>query len=278
MQRSKTAGNLVLLPAIDLKADYDEESEEPEDAGTSQWVDEAPTFQADLLAALQKLSGSKVLERPEWATRYATAEQLHLQSEVVKQQKRVETARAKLAKLQQEKEAAEVKDQLFLGTGRALELEVKAVLEILGGDVTEPEPGRDDWKVAFPEGQAVVEVKGVGKSAAEKHAAQLEKWVAGALEETGASPKGILVVNTWREVPLSERAGVDFPDQMIPYCVSRNHCLVTGLQLFVIRDQVTKDPSQANYWREKLLETAGVVTGCEDWRAIIQESKSDQEA
>jgi hypothetical protein len=81
----------------------------------------------------------------------------------------------------------------------------------VGGTVTEPKPGREDWKVTFTEGNAVVEVRGVKGSAAERHAAQLEKWVAGGFEETGSAPKEILIVNTWRETPLVERTEPSFP-------------------------------------------------------------------
>lgn len=268
IQRSQGGGYLILLPVIDLE----EQDEETED----EWVTEAAQFQADLLAAIEQLSGSKVISRPAWAGQYLTHEQQDLNAKVAKQQARVEAARTKLTQLQRDKEAAEMKGQLFLGTGRALELEVKNTLELLGGTVSEPPPGRDDWRVSFPEGDAVVEVKGVTKSAAEKQAAQLEKWVAGALEETGKAPKGILVVNTWRELPLIERTQEDFPPQMLPYCKSRNHCLVTGLQLFVIRAEVEKDSKQATHWRRALLDTAGQIVGCEDWRSVIQEVKATE--
>jgi hypothetical protein len=270
-QRSEVGGHLIVLPAVNFRAEGDEDGEtDPEDSES--WLPAAHDFQVDLLAAIEQLSGTKTFSRPAWVELYATADQQRLRTEIVKQQKRVENARAKLTRLQQEREVAEGRDQLFLGTGRALELEVRSVLELLGGIVTEPEPGRDDWKASFPEGDAVVEVKGVSKSAAEKHAAQLEKWVAGALEETGKSPKGILIVNTWREIPLSERPDEDFPQQMLPYCQGRGHCLVTGLQLFVMRALVEKDANQAEYWRRKLLETVGPVAGCDDWRSIMQET------
>ena len=264
VQRSEGGGYLILLPAVNLAAQDSEDEEK--------WVEEAPEFQADLLAAIGQLSGSKTVSRPVWAERYITAEQQDLRTKVTKQQARIEVARANLAELQRATEAAEIKDQLFLGTGRALELEVRSVFELLGGTVSEPEPGRDDWRVSFPEGDAVLEVKGVTKSAAEKQAAQLEKWVAGAIEETGKAPKGILIVNTWRDLPLSERNKEDFPPQMLPYCKSRNHCLITGLQLFVIRADVEKNPGQAEHWRKAFLETAGQVAGCEDWRSVIQET------
>lgn len=277
IQRSKGGGYLILLPAINLEAEYDDEPEaESNNDGDEEegedWLPQAPEFQMDLLASIEELTGTSVLSRPAWVDNYATEEQQRLRIEVVKQQARIEAARAKLTKLQRQKEAAEAKDQLFLGTGRALELEVKSVLELLGGVVTEPLPGRDDWRVTFPEGDAVVEVKGVTKSAAEKHAAQLEKWVAGAMEETGNLPKGILVVNTWRELQLSERTKVDFPTQMLPYCQGRNHCLVTGLQLFVIQADIEKDSNRAEYWRSRILETAGPIQGADDWRSVIGET------
>lgn len=276
IQHTKNGGYLILLPAVNLVAPQVEDAEPDKD--DDGYLSIAPEFQADLLEAIEQLSGSKVVSRPAWVERYATEEGLKLQDEVAKQQARVETARAKLAKIQQKKESAEAKDQLFLGSGRALELEVRAVLELLGGTVTEPEPGRDDWRVSFPEGDAVVEVKGVTKSAAEKHAAQLEKWVAGAIEDTGKAPKGILIVNTWRERPLAERTEEDFPSQMLPYCTSRGHCLMTGLQTFVMRVEVEKDPSKAEYWRRQILNTSGRLDGCNDWRTLIKESTSQEQA
>lgn len=186
-----------------------------------------------------------------------TTEQARNRLEVTDRQKGVEVAQAELVEAQQKKEAAELKNQLFLGTGRALELEVKKVLESLGGEVTEPSANRDDWKITFPEGRVVCEVKGVSKSAAEKHAAQLEKWVSSEYDETGELPKGLLVVNTWREIPLAERSGVNFPDQMIPYCESRGHCLISGLQLFVILADIEKNPERSAHWRNLIMTTRG---------------------
>jgi len=274
IHRSKAGGYLIMLPAIDLRVENVDDSDEEAD----EWISEAPEFQKDLLAAIEQLSGSRSISRPSWAEQYATTEQEHLRAEIVKQQSQIESARARLAELQQQREVAEAKDQLFLGSGRALELEVKNVLEVLGGTVTDPLPGRDDWKVSFPEGDAVVEVKGVAKSAAEKHAAQLEKWVAADFEEKGKAPKGILVVNTWRTLPLTERTEEDFPSQMLPYCKSREHCLITGLQLFLILAEVTKDRDRASYWRNLLLETSGPVPGLDDWQSVIQVTKPDDDA
>lgn len=269
--RSDGGGYIIMLPVVNLASEADNETGDED----GDWLPDAPQFQLDLLAAIEQLTDTAGASRPAWAEDYATEDQEKLRGAVIEQQTKVESARAKLAKLQQQKSDAEACDQLFLGTGRILENQVRDVLELLGGQVTEPEPGRDDWKVAFPEGEAVVEVKGVSKSAAEKHAAQLEKWVASAYEETGTMPKGILVVNTWRETPLTKRTKEDFPAQMLPYSEGRGHCLVTGLQFFLMRAEVEKDQSRAEHWRKTLLTTSGVIpTG--DWRTVIRETKSEK--
>ena len=114
------------------------------------------------------------------------------------------------------------------------------------------------------------------KSAAEKHAAQLEKWVAGSFADTGTGHKGILVVNTWRETPLDKRTEEDFPAQMIPYSVGREHVLLTGLDLFVIAAEIYTDPAKADYWRGKILSTSGRLDGVPDWREYIQETKTEE--
>jgi hypothetical protein len=268
VKRFDSGGHLVVLPWIDLQADQeDEDGTGPDD--DEFWVPEAEQFQLDLLTAVVQLGGSDSISRPQWADNYATKEQARLRLEVEKREKQVERAHAGLERAQKQKEASELKNQLFLGSGRTLELEVKKVLERLGGEVTEPPANRDDWKVIFPEGHVVCEAKGVTKSAAEKHAAQLEKWVSSEYSETGVSPKGLLVVNAWRDTPLIGRVEADFPAQMLPYCRSRGHCLISGLQLFVILADIEDNPDRADHWRSEILATNGAIEGCGDWRSVL---------
>ncbi|WP_020574192.1 hypothetical protein [Actinopolymorpha alba] len=226
-QVTKGGGLFTLIPVPHFPRSEHDEDEEPLDDDYSPFEDVvASAFQEELLEAVSRTTGVRDDERPAWADSYTTRPQREARERVVQQQQVLAAARADLSRAEAEVVALDAHDQLYLGTGRALELEVKEVLELLGGEVTDPEPGRDDWRVTFPEGEAVVEVKGVTKSAAEKHAAQLEKWVASAITEDKPAPKGILVVNTWRATPLSDRTGEDFPAQMIPYSKSRGHCLV----------------------------------------------------
>lgn len=288
--RTPEGGHLVLMPRVEF-APLVDESTSPDDADvSSDWFDdeeddpdadyelrfppEAEQFQEDLLQALSSLSGHGELSRPAWASSYATLEQRKARERVADVAASVERARLRLAKLQARAEEVQQLDQLFLGTGRQLELRVRDVFKLLGCEVSEPAPGRADWHVDLGNASAVVEIKGLAKSAAEKNAAQLEKWVAAAFEATGTSPKGILVVNTWRHTPLAERSSPDFPEQMIPYSTARDHCLVTGLQLFVIAFDVMRDPSRKSYWRTMLLETSGLLQNVADWRTVLEQSET----
>jgi hypothetical protein len=280
-----SGGILLILPHIELRnlekspsADdpEDDESDDADEGDRDEFVEIAPEFQEDLIAAITRLSGNAEASRPAWSQRFATEFQQKVRDEVLAEQRRVEEARTALAEAKQRAEDAEAQDQLFLGTGKALEIQVRDVLQILGGEVHEAAPGRDDWRATFPEGRVVVEVKGVSKSAAEKHAAQLEKWVASAYEETGELHKGLLVVNTWREVPLDERTGPDFPDQMIGYSTARQHALLTGLQLFTIRQQIESGAATAEEWRKAIFGAAGRVEGGEDWQRYLVPTAADR--
>lgn len=261
--RDVGGGLFLLIPDTTFAPEDGEGDEEV-------WPGDAIKFQTDLMDALAGLSGDTSISRPAWTERFSTQQVRDLQYEIAKQQAAVERARTKLAKAQERAEHAQMLDQLYLGTGRQLELRVADVMRILGGVVIDPEPGRDDWEVRFGTKLAVLEVKGVKGSAAERYAAQLEKWVAGSFEVAGKTPKGVLVVNTWRETPLDERTQLDFPSQMVPYSTARNHCLVTGLELFCIAQDVLQNPERKTHWKRKLLTTSGRLADVPDWRGFIQ--------
>lgn len=121
---------------------------------------------------------------------------------------------------------------LFTGSGAALEHVDEKALTALGFEVESGAPGRTDRVLTFGGTPAVIEIKGKAKSAAEKDAAQLEKWVAGHHVEHEVQPKGILLVNAWRDLTLADRESrPTFPEQMLEYSTGRGHCLITGLQL-----------------------------------------------
>jgi hypothetical protein len=267
--QTKGDGLLVGLPATT----FDPIEPEDEELGDEEeWPDEAFEFQSDLLAAIAQLSTQGEIAQPGWAINYTTSTKRASQEKVAKQFTILERAQGKLIRFQALAEKELLLDQLYLGTGRQLELRVRDVFTLLGFKVEEPKPGRADWHASADGGSAVLEVKGLLKSAGEKNAAQLEKWVAEAMERTGTSPKGILIANTWRDIPIAERNQPDFPDQMLPYCISRGHCLVTGLDLFVIANDAKREPSRKHFWRKRIIETKGRLVGVPYWTEFITES------
>jgi hypothetical protein len=98
----------------------------------------------------------------------------------------------------------------------------------------------------------VVETKGVTKSAAESHCAQLKKWVAEDLE-AGRKSKGILIINAFLNDPPLARTQPTFPDQMRRYAEMRNHCLASGLQLLNLARTTLAEPKRADELANLLL-------------------------
>ena len=137
----------------------------------------------------------------------------------------------------------------------------------------EGEIGRDDLIIKYNEKIAVIEVKGVSKSAAEKHVTQLEKWVSEYHLKNEIKAKGILVINAFKDVPLSERKEKPFPDQMLPYSQKREHCLITGLQLLGLYLDCVNNLSKKEKMINLLFETNGIFKEYEDWENFLETNK-----
>ena len=167
-----------------------------------------------------------------------------------------------IAKIEQDKIA-------LCGSGKALEVTIKRILETIGFEVHESAPNRDDLILIYKNRVAVAEIKGVGKSSAESHAAQLEKWVSEYYSMHEVQPKGILIVNAFKDLPLSKRTEAPFPDQMLGYSQRREHCLITTLQLLGMYFDVLQDPTKKDGVIVTLFETRGVYTDYQDWNSYI---------
>lgn len=122
--------------------------------------------------------------------------------------------------------AVQTYKRLLTDTGKTLEKIVIKVLSELGFTILETETNRSDVTAKYGDINIVIEIKGVNKSASEKHSAQLEKWAATFFETNGHTPKPILIVNAYRNIPLQERIDPVFVPQMIEYAESRKHALI----------------------------------------------------
>jgi len=211
----------------------------------------------DFIKALKVSTGDFTL--PVWTERFRLSGEPNRLAEIEEKERKITEVIADRDKLKEELKDIQSYKLLLSGTGRALEAIVKRVLTELGFEIREGAPGRDDFVAEYSGRAVVIEVKGKTKSAAERDAAQLEKWVSGHLEQTGIEPKGLLIVNAFCETPLDQRNEGAFPDQMRPYASRKGLCLMTTSQLLALYSACRANPACRDELIQKILDTVGVL-------------------
>ena len=172
-------------------------------------------------------------------------------------EKKIEALQVELIKRNERLDEIQQYKLLITATGGLLEEITKKVLGELGFSILDTERGRSDIIAEYGDYGVVAEIKGVSKSAAEKHAAQLEKWASQYIEENDRLPKPLLIVNAFCDVPVFERSEDAFPDQMLRYCEARGHALITTTQLLCLYIETQRDPECRDDRIKELLSCVG---------------------
>ncbi len=194
---------------------------------------------------------------PEWANRMNILGEKEKIAKQVEIEKAIEGLQVKLANQKHCIEEIQKYKLLLTASGGLLEEITKKVLDELGFSILDSEKGRSDIIASYGDIGIVAEIKGVSKSAAEKHAAQLEKWVSQYIEETGNSPKALLIVNGFCDIPIAERTEDVFPHQMLKYCEARGHTLITTIQLLCLYIETRRNPACKDDRINELLSCVG---------------------
>lgn len=206
---------------------------------------------------------------PEWADKYNILTEKN-------EKEKIEELNKTIEKLEIEKE--KTKDRLssiqkyklaFTTSGKELEKIVYEIFSELGFRAMPIEHNRADGIFEYDDFKIVTEIKGVNGSSAEKHGAQLEKWVSEFVEKEGTIPKAILIVNGFRKKDLSARNEAVFPNQMIDYSTKREHCLISTVQLLGMFIDVKKNPSKKEAIVTKFLKTVGVYSEYMDFKEFL---------
>ena len=233
-------------------------------------IEKEKEFLLELIEIVKNIhKGNEVSILPEWANNFYLPKEESLVNEIEVITQKIHSLKLTLEKKEQEIIEYSTIKKLFTSSGDELENEVKNIFKAIGFELLETKQNREDLILKYNEKIAVVEVKGVNKSAGEKHAAQLEKWVSNYLEDNEVRPKGILVVNSFKDTPINERNEPTFPDQMIKYSTQREHCLLTTLQLIALYYSIIDGPDKKENIINSIFSTIGIYSYEDGWEKYI---------
>lgn len=221
----------------------------------------------DLLKGISFIPNSNPL--PEWTKSYFFPNENDAIKKVNNLQAQISQLNGELENISSKIETITQYKMLLTASGDELELKVETIFKELGFEIIEAERNRDDLIIKYGDTVAVVEVKGLINSAAEKNAAQLEKWRATYYEKNEVNPKGILLVNAYRETPLALRDQPAFPNQMLAYAKGREHCLMTTTQLLTIYFEAIKNPASKEAIIKSIFDTVGLFNTAYKWQDYI---------
>lgn len=254
--KADMGGHLIFLPELHLARLAPSELGRSELA-TSVGLTFFVTALKELARELVRAATTTPPATPEWAAKFYTKEESAVEDRIGVLGKQLQEGQTQLDSTKLALNGLQEKKALFCSQGGDLVNAVAAALSTLGFQVKPGPEGRDDLVIEDGGKVGVIEVKGrLNSSAGEKDAAQLEKWVSGHFENHGVEPKGILVVNAYASLPLSQRVDSVFPNQMIDYVTRKSHCLLSGLQLFCLVEATSSEIDKAKL-RSRILTHVG---------------------
>lgn len=217
---------------------------------------------------------SPALQLPEWASGFSLPGEEQLKAEISTTSQKIEGLRKEAKDRARALDDLRLHKLLVTGFDSALENAVDRVLSDLGFEVQRGPKGRVDLTAVYGHRKFAVEVQGVKRGAKEGHARKLTIWVNEVALADGKEPKGLLVVNPYREMPLAERNGNNYwPGETIEVCKRGGHCAITGLQLLGLYLDAKDDSAKREELIDRLFDTVGLFEGYEDWSQFLDQVK-----
>ena len=208
---------------------------------------------------------------PEWVNKIILSNEksdylecINIESEIQKLNERKNQIQLNLNKSFQYK-------KLLYSSGKELENIVQKVFLEIGFSLLPVRINRSDLNLTYKALHFVCEIKGLTKSAGEKNSNQLQKWETEFFEDYEIHPKQILIVNAFREVPLSGRIEDSFPNQMLDYATKKEQCLITTTQLLCFYLCWLQNNKIIDDFVEQLISTNGIFNYYNNWEKYIDE-------
>ena len=207
---------------------------------------------------------------PDWASDYSLPGEMKLRNENSAANKQIEALQEQVNQRTKALDELCLHKLLVTGCDSALEGAVDRVLTDLGLKVEPGPKGRVDRTATYKSRKFAVEVQGVKRGAKEDHARALTIWVQDVALQDGKEPKGLLVVNAYRDTPLAEREGNNpWPGETIKICERQGHCAITGLQLLGLYLDAMADNTKREQLIERMFSTKGLFEGYGDWKQFL---------
>lgn len=254
-------GNLFLIPEIKTNEDLKKGYKKAENEFILSCLE---------LAKNLKFNDSEKIDLPEWLNKYLIFDEKdHLEklrtneAKILKIQKQIELQKNKLQSIQKYK-------LLLSSHGEILENLVEKIFKDLGFEIIKnKKSNRVDFTLKYKTKNLVVEVKGKTKSAAEKDARQLHVWVAEHSLESEKDPKGLLIVNTFRDVTIDKRTETSFPFSSGTVVQKNEFCLMTTLQLLCLYIDCKNNPTKTDKIVNKIFKCTGELPEYQNWQDYI---------
>jgi len=211
---------------------------------------------------------------PSWCNSYILPHDFEIGGDIQNLEKEINGIKDKISKHKDLIWKSEQRKILFAGSGKEMEDQVKDILEEMGYTFMGGLQDGEGLIFKYNDRIAVVETKGVSGGALEKHAIQLEKAIIEYYSSHEIMPKGVLVVNVYKDTPLDDRNVAPFPSNLISYSEKRDHCLITGLQLLGLYIDCKDNPDKKAQVIASIFSTSGVFGYYQDWRGFLKLEES----
>lgn len=255
-------GKIILLPEFADEDLYDSDSE---------WeLALRKCINALIILDTKLKEGIGEFKLPEWTKNFLIPMEKEELKKLNMYKKQLEEIESKICSQEMEIKEMQRLKLVFSSTGENLEKICKEIFLKMGFVDLPSENNRSDLVLKYGSRDIVVEIKGLNKSAGEKNAAQLEKWVSEHIEKYGKQPKAILLVNAFRNVKLDERKEDVFPKQMLKYATNREQCLLSTTQFLCLYLDCMKNQKKKEEIIERLLNTVGVYSEYINFQDFIE--------
>lgn len=220
--------------------------------------------------------GSNVQPVEDWVRDYSFSDLINVENKINEIQNKIDDLeKVKMGNISEKKKYEEIRDTLLYRDGKILEDVVKKVFIDLGIEIQLGKEAREDLIFIFKTNHYLIEVKGCEKSTNKGHVKQVISHVVEYTEEEDTVPKGILIINAWRKLPIEERNTNDkplFPNELMKLVSISHITLMTTQQLFVAYCDNLEGKFDLEEFIQKIDTTNGVLVGYDDIRRFKSEN------